>query len=709
MLKQFALTIALSLVATTILPAASIGAAQPVTDELIQAAPAAVGNPIITENGRSGSNEWQLSGPVADDANGQVKGYASATSVNQGQSLTVFVSVNPAQTFTIDFFRLGWYGGLGGRLVRNSGSLNGVHQADCVPDATTGLIECGWSGSYTLTIPSTWTSGVYLALLTNEQGYQNYVVFVVRDGRPGAFVYQHGVNTAEAYNNYPDDGNTGKSLYDYNSYGANTLTGTKRAVKVSFDRPFAREGFGDLFFWELQLIRWLERSGYDVTYTTDVDTHVNGGALLSAKALFSTGHDEYWSKQMRDSVEGARNGGVSLAFFGANAMFWQVRLESSTSGVANRVIVCYKDSALDPIQGPTTTVNFRAPPVNRPEQSLMGVMFAAEVPWGSNLGYVVKNSAHWVYTGTGLKDGDVVPGIVGYEMDRYKAEYPPPSSTNWTLLSETPFNDDLGRPDLAHSSIYQAPSGAWVFATGTMSWSWGLDDFAYGVSDARIQQTTANVLNGFLGGRPLLSDVAVTAPTTATAGAPFSVSLAALDAQGNSVTQYTGPVHFTGSDTSSGAVLPPDSNLSRGAGAFSVTLATVGPQTITVSDAANSITKTVSVNVTPGPAAALTLATPASVKMNQPFNVTLTVKDAFGNVASGYRGTMHFSTSDISPLVKLPANYDFTAADGGAHVFSVTLQTPPSQTITVADVANSSLSATSGAIAVTLALPVSLP
>jgi hypothetical protein len=294
-------------------------------------------------------------------------------------------------------------------------------------------------------------------------------------------------------------------------------------------------------------------------------------------------------------------------------------------------------------------------------------------------------------------------------MDRYKAEYPPPSSTNWTLLSETPFNDDLGRADLAHSSIYQAPSGAWVFATGTMSWSWGLDDFGYGISDARIQQMTANVLNGFLGSRPLLSDVAVTAPTTATAGAPFSVSLAAVDAQGNAVTQYTGPVHFSGSDTSSGAVLPPDSNLSRGAGTFSVTLATAGPQTITVSDAANSITKTVNVNVTPGPAAALTLATPASVKMNQPFNVTLTVKDAFGNVASGYRGTMHFSTSDVSPLVKLPANYSFTAADSGAHVFSATLQTPPSQTITVADVANSSLSTTSGAIAVTVALPVSLP
>ena len=687
-LKRLAVTLALCLAATAAAPATSvtIAAQTSAVAQIGRAAPAAaVSNPIAIENAQPGSSAWTFSGPVANDTSGQVKGYASATSVSQSQSLTLFVSVNPAQTYSIDFFRMGWYGGLGGRLLQHVGPLNGAHQANCLPDATTGLTDCAWTGSYTVTVPSSWTSGVYVALLTNEQGYQNYVVFVVKDGRPGAFVYQQGVNTAQAYNNYPDDGLTGKSLYDYNSYGANTLTGTKRAVKVSFDRPYAREGFGDLFLWEIQLIRWLERSGYDVTYTTDVDTHTNGGALLGAKAFFSTGHNEYWSKPMRDSVEGARDAGVSLAFFGANALFWQVRFESSVSGVSNRVIVCYKDGTLDPVQGPTTTVNWRAAPVNRPEQALMGVMFASEVPFGTNLGYVVRNSSHWVYTGTGLKDGDVVPGIVGYEMDRFKAEYPPPSSTNQTLLSETPFTDDLGRPDLAHSSIYQAPSGAWVFATGTMSWSWGLDPFGNGVPDARIQRTTANVLNSFLGGRPLLSDVVVTAPATATAGAPLSVTLAAVDAQGNAVTQYTGPVHFSSSDTSSGVVLPPDANLNRGAGTFSVTLATVGAQTITVTDSANAITKTLAVTVGPGPAAALTLATPPSAQANQPFNVTLTATDRFGNLATGYTGTVHFSSSDSAPLVRLPANYTFGAADAGAHLFAVTLLTAPSQSLSVSD------------------------
>src|SRR5213594_4856290 len=186
--------------------------------------PLAADNPIVLENQQPGSTGWLWS-PGGDDATGQIKGYASATSVNQNENITLYVTVNPAQTYTIDFFRMGWYGGLGGRLLFHVGPLDGVQQSACVPDPTTGLIACTWVPSYTLTIPSDWTSGIYLALLTNSAGYQNYVMFVVRDGRPAPFLYQQSVITDQAYNNYPDDGRTGKSLYFFNSYGANTVSG----------------------------------------------------------------------------------------------------------------------------------------------------------------------------------------------------------------------------------------------------------------------------------------------------------------------------------------------------------------------------------------------------------------------------------------------------------------------------------------------------
>jgi len=278
-------------------------------------------NPIVVENQEAGSNGWLWS-TLGDDTAQQIKGYASSTSINQGESLTFYVTVNPAQSYAMDIYRIGWYGGLGGRL-RLHVQLDGVQQSSCGLDPTVdpvtgetysneGLISCNWAPAYTLTVPSDWTSGVYVALLTNAQGFQNYMTFVVRDGRPAAFFYQHAVATDQAYNNYPDDGQTGKSLYDFNSFGAHTITGGPRAVKVSFDRPFADSGVGEFFTWEIQLVRWLERSGYDVTYSTDLDTHANGDELKRHKAFFSTGHKEICSTVMFDAYDATSDSDVII-------------------------------------------------------------------------------------------------------------------------------------------------------------------------------------------------------------------------------------------------------------------------------------------------------------------------------------------------------------------------------------------------------------
>ena len=462
----------------------------------------AAANPIVTENQQPGSSAWQLGSLVSDDGTGQIKGYASATSVNQTQSIIFYVTVNPVQTYSIDVYRIGWYASLGGRLRLHAGPLSGVHQQTCPRDGTTGMVACNWSASYALTVPSDWTSGIYLALLTNAQGYQNYIIFVVRDGRAAPFLYQQSVSTYAAYNNYPADGVTGKSLYEYNSYGPNTVAGTVRAVKVSFDRPYTYGGDGDFRSWEIEMVRWLERSGYDVTYSTNLDTHTNGTALRNSKGFLSTGHDEYWSKEMFDAAQAARDVGVSLAFFGGNPVGWQIRFEPSAAGVANRIVVCYKDSAIDPVQGPTTTVEWANPLINRPEQVLTGLQFNQQLTWGQNAGYAVTNSSHWVYAGTGFHDGDVVPGIVGYEVDRYMSNLPLPAVTSRTLLSQSPVTSVGGVSDYANSSIYQVASGAWVFDTGTMSWSWALDNYDHAVADTRIQQATTNILNTFLAGTP---------------------------------------------------------------------------------------------------------------------------------------------------------------------------------------------------------------
>jgi len=199
--------------------------------------------------------------------------------------------------------------------------------------------------------------------------------------------------------------------------------------------------------------------------------------------------------------------------------------------------------------------------------------------------------------------------------------------------------------------------------------------------------------------------VLATATGTPTAGTSFSFTVTAQDPYGNTATGYAGTVHFSSSDTSPGVVLPANSTLASGQRTFAATLDRAGTQTITGADTANPvISGSLSVQVSPAAAASISLNVPSAAVANQPFNLTVTMKDRFGNVATGYTGTVYFTTSDLvaMQLGKMPADYAFTAADAGMHTFSASLVTPPSQTITVTDTVNGSLSTTSGPIAVNL-------
>ena len=203
---------------------------------------------------------------------------------------------------------------------------------------------------------------------------------------------------------------------------------------------------------------------------------------------------------MYDAFEAARAAGTNIAFFGANNVYWQVRLETSAIGGGNRTIVSYKDPVLDPVaQSELKTDLFRN--IGRPEQSLLGVMydtFNDYSPDGDfNTDLIVLNSNNSLYEGSGLTDGASIAKIVGYEIDRRFDEFPSPEGSNYTLLSASPFLSINGDTVVANSSIYQAPSGAWVFSSGTMSWSWALEK--PGFVNEGIRRVTTNLMNRFLG------------------------------------------------------------------------------------------------------------------------------------------------------------------------------------------------------------------
>jgi hypothetical protein len=188
-----------------------------------------------------------------------------------------------------------------------------------------------------------------------------------------------------------------------------------------------------------------------------------------------------------------------------------------------------------------------------------------------------------------------------------------------------------------------------------------------------------------------------------TAGAAQTFTLTAMDSYGNVATNYTGLVHFSSSDSQ--AILPPDtffSSADAGRHTFTVTLKTAGTQTLTFADTFNTgLTGTQSIAVSPAAAASVQIAGFPATTAGVAQTFTVTLKDAFGNIASGYTGTVTFSSSD--PIAALPANYTFTAADAGVHTFTAALKRAGTQSITVTDTAVPTLTSTESGIVVSAA------
>jgi hypothetical protein len=144
------------------------------------------------------------------------------------------------------------------------------------------------------------------------------------------------------------------------------------------------------------------------------------------------------------------------------------------------------------------TVEWRDVPLTRPEERLIGVMYAADPVDGD---IVVDDASHWVFEGTGVKRGDRLHGLLGYEVDAIYGSGP----RTLERLAHSPYVDH-GRTRYADMTIYTADSGALVFATGSMQWNWGLDDYnAPQWHERRVnvtaQRVTRNMLARMLRGR----------------------------------------------------------------------------------------------------------------------------------------------------------------------------------------------------------------
>jgi hypothetical protein len=475
------------------------------------------GNAIVVENCFQGSAGWKVTNGVRAQARG-IDAYASASSINAGGSVEVRVMADWGAPYRIEIYRTGGYGGQGGRLISTIPGLAGDWAPSCFaqPDST-GLYDCAsWPVAARIQTSTDWTSGVYtLKLVREDNGTETEVPLVVRnDGSQSDVLYGVSTSTYQAYNRFG-----GKSTYTGQSSPPATVSGANRAVKVSFDRPYAQATSGpEAHDWytrtDVGTVRWLESQGYDVSYIASEDLHTAGAQLTDHRVYISGSHDEYWSQQMSNAVVQARNAGTSLVFMGANADYWRVRFEASpVSGQANRVMVVYKtieSGPADPSGISTSTWRDPAGP-NQPENAIIGQMYIGD---NSSRNFPLEVSAsqgqHPVWRHTPL--ASLAPGtaaqvgtqLVGWEWDARAANGREPAGV--ATLASSPVQGNLVQGNgasytfgnaTAAATIYRAASGADVFATGTNNWWRGLARNRHdeGEPNQTIQQATVNVLS----------------------------------------------------------------------------------------------------------------------------------------------------------------------------------------------------------------------
>ncbi|SEG24800.1 hypothetical protein SAMN05216223_10437 [Actinacidiphila yanglinensis] len=446
---------------------------------------------LAASNGRA-PRKPHLPGPrTADDVRRQIKGFAAEAAAAPGQAIDFRITVDPPQEFTVDVYRIGHYGGDGAAQVTASPRLSGIAQP--APLAAGRTISCHhWWQSWRLQIPPYWKTGAYVAVLTTADGYRSHVPFTVRDlAEPADLLLLLPDITWQAYNLYPEDGRTGASLYHAWDSDGRLLGEEEAATTVAFDRPYAGAGLPLHIGHAYDFVRFAERYGYDLAYADARDLHAGRIDPSRYRGLIFPGHDEYWSRPMRRAAEAARAGGTSLVFLSANTMYWQVDLAPAADGGADRLLTCRKRrgeggqgeaakgrSALWRDQG-------------EPEQLLLGVQYAGRVPQPAPL--VVRNADHWLWEATGATEGTEIPGLVAGEADRYFPRVALPDSTERILLAHSPYEGSDGRRCHQETSLYRAPSGAYVFASGTFAWSPALD--RPGHVDPRVQRATANLLD----------------------------------------------------------------------------------------------------------------------------------------------------------------------------------------------------------------------
>ncbi len=436
-----------------------------------------VSSAIVAENRLPGTSAWR----ITDQGPGSIDGFADLNYAAAGDTVHLYVSTT-APTFSVTAYRMGWYQGLGGRQIWTSGPIAGTVQPPCPVDPTTNMVACdNWTPDVTMPVTPAFVPGDYLLKLVGSGNQQAYVLLTVWDPSSHATylimnrsLVEQGWNTFGGYSYYQG---FGPCILDTHTYPV-----CNRARVVSFDRPYDGDGSSDFLTNEYPLVAYAEEQGLDVTYCTDICVSEHPGFVLQHKALVALDHDETWTDNERLAVIDGFDAGVNVAFLGAATMVRHARLQASPIG-PDREEVDYRDSVEDPLDGKidpmdVTGNTWGSPPTSWNATSFLGQRYSGFVePGQPPVAMKVFDSSAWIFKGTRLADGDLIPGVINSDIDHLDPGGPMPPNVQVLAHSPIPlsevFTDEGKWNGFTYSDMtyYTNPTGqAGQFDSGDNSW-----------------------------------------------------------------------------------------------------------------------------------------------------------------------------------------------------------------------------------------------
>lgn len=463
---------------------------------------------IVQQNKLPGTTAWKISSGTNTTG---ISGFANMTYAAQNQSVTLYIS-STSPTYKVYAYRMGYYGGKGGRLIWSSSVLKGITQKPCTVARPTNMVSCAnWQPSLNLRISSQFVQGDYLLKLVGSTGSQSYIPLTIWDPASNAtYIVKNDVFTWQAWNPYGG--------YDFYAGIGTCPKGhyplCSRARVVSFDRPYAYgNGAADFLGNEYPLVYWAEKHGLNLTYWTDQTVIQHPNLLTRHTTILSLGHDECWSYRERKAVESANhNNGLNVVFFGASAMLRHVRLQSSPLG-SLRQEVDYRNSYKDPLYGKgspleVTGNTWGSPPANWPENNFVGETYVGYLLNGTSpKNFVTVDSKAWIFKGTGLKNGQSIPGVIQSDFDSFISSFSHPSNLQILGHSPLPANDAQysitsgSKYVYSDMTYYDNPiSKGGVFDSGTNNWINSMSKCSTGsiaCPSKLVRKITGNLLLAF--------------------------------------------------------------------------------------------------------------------------------------------------------------------------------------------------------------------